>query len=168
MTSPYHPIQLPALDARVNKLFETFHAKNEPEQSNEKVALALSRSGNPIDSERLAALRQGQFEDPTQETLSAIARHFGVPENYLIAADSSVAEIDAKLDLLIQARRAGIRRLDLRHGGDLDIDAIRGVITTVLGLSVGEQSLSPECLANAHLQAHHADPANLWSPKAKA
>lgn len=121
------------LSVRVNRLFELFHRRSEPEQSTVDVALAVAGIvERPVSITDLVSLRAGTHDGDDAvdvELLTALARHFQVPPVYLTDPAESVVvdQIDRELRLLMAARDAGVNHLALR-GDELDIDALTATL----------------------------------------
>jgi hypothetical protein len=107
MTGP----ALGELALKINRLFEVMHKRGEPPLTNSAAAeLISSESGVPLTGTDLARLRSGEKIDPGGAELRAIAKFFGVPESYLVAAGTD-PDLNAQLNLLRVMRDAGVRNL---------------------------------------------------------
>ncbi|WP_280385888.1 hypothetical protein [Nocardia wallacei] len=114
------------LPTRVNRLFSTLHARGEPEQNVEGVAVSVSAMlGRTVPSTAITALRSDPHAAVSSDTelLEALARHFRVQVEYLTGPADEVVVIDRQLRLLAATRDAGVQHLDLR-GDELDVDAL--------------------------------------------
>ncbi|WP_131823665.1 XRE family transcriptional regulator [Mycobacterium talmoniae] len=69
-----------------------------------------AESGVPLSAATLTALRAGDKTDSTNAKLGAIAKFFGVPEDYLLTPGTN-PDIDAQLNLLQAIRDAGIQNI---------------------------------------------------------
>ena len=106
------------LAERVDRLFVVGHGPHEPERSADSVAAALSAEiGAPISEQDIKALRAGTHPGATDELLTALARHFGAPANYLTDLPET-AHIDLQFRGLIAARDAQILGICFRGGDD--------------------------------------------------
>lgn len=127
---------VPPLSERVDRLFVTFHASSEPEQSAAQVAQSVSALlDRPVSADHLAALRTGQHADGLEadtEVLAAVATHFHVPADYLLADTGRVVDIHRELHLLAATRDAGIRHMDFR-GHEIDIDELANRLDDLAG-----------------------------------
>lgn len=111
-----------SLSTRVNRLFSTFHARTEPEQSTAVVARAISTMlGRIIPASHIDDLRSGRYDSDLTSTdgdvLTALAVHFRVPTVYLTEHGENAAAIDSDLQFLASARAAGVRSIALRGSG---------------------------------------------------
>jgi hypothetical protein len=108
----------PTLAARLDRLFETFHSRSEPEQTAAAVASSVGCIlGVPVAATAITRLRTGHGADPPdQRLLGGLARHFGVRADYLTGSGAEVTLLHNKLKLLADVRDAGMRRLALRGG----------------------------------------------------
>lgn len=128
------------LSVRVNRLFDIFHRRSEPEQSNTDVASAVAAIvDRAVSAADLESLRDGARDADgavDAELLTALARHFQVPPAYLTDADGDVAvgEIDRQLRLLSAARDAGVGHLGLR-GSEPDIEALTALFAGLSAVS---------------------------------
>ncbi|WP_280489930.1 hypothetical protein [Nocardia carnea] len=116
------------LSARVDQLFDTFHSRAEPEQSMHDVADSVSNAlgDRVITAEYIAELRAGKYDGTTvaPDLLTALARHFDVPPDYLLLdGHPAVGRLNQQMRLLVAARNAGIRHLEMR-GGEVDIEVL--------------------------------------------
>ncbi|MGV9638089.1 hypothetical protein ACWDO0_28265 [Nocardia rhamnosiphila] len=116
------------LSVRIEQLFDTFHARTEPEQSMDAVAASVSKAlgGRAVTAEHIAALRTGEHDTipADADLLTALAEHFEVPPGYLLLdGDSAVNRINQQLRLLAAARNAGVRHVELR-GTEVEIEAL--------------------------------------------
>ncbi|WP_405165616.1 hypothetical protein OG203_11255 [Nocardia sp. NBC_01499] len=120
------------LHARLNRLFETFHIRGTPEETNADVASAMSAAlERTVSAREVEALRTGTVEPDTDSDpamLEALAKHFGVPSVYLTGSGERVDAIDANLRLIAAARDAGVNGLALRGDG-LDFNDLADVFS---------------------------------------
>ncbi|WP_280426818.1 hypothetical protein [Nocardia carnea] len=108
------------LSRRVGQLFLSFHARDEPEQTLDGVAQAVSTiAGRQVSAHYLASLRAGDCDhgDPEPQVMTALAHHFGVHRDYLLGDAATAARIDQQLRLLEAARNAGLGADDLVRCG---------------------------------------------------
>lgn len=110
------------LSTKVNRLFSTFHARTEPEQSSAVVARAVSTAlGRIVPASHIDDLRSARFDTDLSsadlDVLSALAVHFRVPAVYLTENGENAAAIDVDLKFLASARSAGVRSIALRGSG---------------------------------------------------
>ncbi|MEV6340644.1 hypothetical protein AB0M12_38745 [Nocardia vinacea] len=117
MSESHNPAAL--LSVRLHRLFDTFHMRKAPAQSDAVVADSVTTSlGKPVHASEIRRLRSGEFDNPAQADpalLTAIAAYFGVPAVYLTEPGSERAEtIDANLQVIAAARDAGVNGLALR------------------------------------------------------
>ncbi|WP_051637436.1 hypothetical protein [Rhodococcus sp. UNC363MFTsu5.1] len=107
------------LSTRVNRLFEWGHRRDDPEQTNEEVALALGdRLRRPVEPRMVESIRDGSLADPPLDVLDAVADHFEVSRSYLSGTDHGY--VDAQVRLCISARDAGVKSLSMRSLTDPD------------------------------------------------
>jgi hypothetical protein len=101
---------------RLDRLFKTFHSRNEPEQSDAVVAESVGEIlGRPVTARAVAEARAG-IGVPDPKLLAGLAHHFGVREDYLLGSGVAAKPLHDKLKLLADARDAGMQRLALRGG----------------------------------------------------
>lgn len=118
------------LSTRVNRLFTTFHARAEAEQTVDDVARVISEKLDQfVAPSDLAALRSGDRDQApvNHQLLTAVAEHFKIPPVYLLGTGAAVLDIDEQLVLLATARDAGVRNLALR--GRVDIADLADQLT---------------------------------------
>lgn len=118
----------PTLTTKINRLFATFHTKNQPEQTDEVVARSVSTIlGRIVAVHTIARLRAGaeprDLDSDPPELLTAVAQHFKVPVEYLLEDGPVAAGIDRELRLLSAARDARVKSIALR-GSVPDSDAL--------------------------------------------
>jgi transcriptional regulator with XRE-family HTH domain len=119
-----------SLAARLNRLFQTVHARGQSEYSNEEVAEAIRQRGGPtISAAYLWQLRKGLRDNPTKHHLEALAEFFGVPAAYFFD-DAESVQIAAELDLLMALRDAPVRQIALRAFG-LSAQSLRTIAEIV-------------------------------------
>lgn len=119
-----------SLATRLNRLFQTVHARGQGEYSNEEVAEAIRQRGGPtISAAYLWQLRKGLRDNPTKHHLEALADFFGVPAAYFFD-DAESVQIAAELDLLMALRDAPVRRIALRAFG-LSAQSLRTIAEIV-------------------------------------
>ncbi|MFX0581128.1 hypothetical protein [Nocardia nepalensis] len=120
----------PRLSVRLNRLFDTFHQRTVPEQTNDVVAHSVSiMVDRVVPADEIARIRSGLFDNhqaPDPVLVEALARHFGVPPEYLAESGERVEAIDAYLRLIAAARDAGVNGLALR-GDDLDYSELASI-----------------------------------------
>lgn len=93
-----------ALSAKINRLFEVMHRRDEPVMSTEAAAAGIvERTSVTIDAAYLGRLRSGTESTPSLEELMAIARFFGVSPEYLT---EDRPDIEDQLTLLEMMRDA--------------------------------------------------------------
>lgn len=126
-----------ALSSRLNRVFAARHRHGEPEQTNEDVAVAVTRVlGRRLDCDEIAAIRDGENINPTPEVLAALAAHFNLQaaSAYLTANDPAERELLTKLDrqfrLMIAYRDSRVEYTALR-AGDLGPEAIEDLIRLI-------------------------------------
>lgn len=119
---------------RLNRLFDLVRPRGEDRQySNIEVAAATDVSGTYI-----GYLRRGVRDNPSVDTVQALARFFGVRPSYLVddeLDDDQVASTEAQVRLFHALDHPGIRQLALRAAAaDLSptgLDAIAAMIDQV-------------------------------------
>lgn len=99
--------------AKLNKLFETVHPPGRKPHTNAEVASALTEAGHSISKPYLSQLRSGQRTNPSDETVSALAKFFKVKSDFFFN-DIYAAKIEHDLELLSQLQGYGLRRLSAR------------------------------------------------------
>ncbi len=99
--------------ARLNKLFSIVHPPGRRPHTNAEVADALAGSGHQISKPYISQLRSGQRNNPSNETVAALARFFKVKPDYFFN-DIYAAKVDHDLELLAQLKGYGLRRLSTR------------------------------------------------------
>jgi transcriptional regulator with XRE-family HTH domain len=122
------------LTARLNYLFATVRpADEEREFTNSEVAAETGVSASYI-----GYLRKGVRDNPSVDTVQALARFFGVRPSYLVddeLDEAQVAEIEAQLRLVRALRNPAIKRLAMRAAeADLSptaLDTITAMIDEV-------------------------------------
>lgn len=125
------------LSAKVNRLFDAFRARHEPEQTEEAVAQSVSHLlGRTVVASEIAALRRGGNGEVAPDLLGGLVRHFGVPHAYLATSGSRADSLDKQLQLLVAARDAGVERLALR-GMDLE-DALHPTLSLLQDIAATE------------------------------
>ncbi|MGA9374257.1 MAG: hypothetical protein WBV64_04375 [Mycobacterium sp.] len=103
------------LASKVNRLFELYRTRDEPEQSEVVVARSVSRIlGRAVAATEIADLRIEGSDDADPALVKGLVRHFGVPEAYLTTSGAHANNLDKQLRLLVAARDAGVKRLALR------------------------------------------------------
>lgn len=100
------------LDERINTLFRAWRRQGEPEQTNDEVAAALTAAGTTLTGGDLEDLRAGIVSDADPAVLSAIARHFRTPAEYLTGDD--ILETHEQLLLLERMAQLKVRSILLR------------------------------------------------------
>ena len=118
---------------RLNRLFEIVRPRGEDRQySNSEVAAATGVSGTYI-----GYLRRGVRDNPSVDTVQALARFFGVRPSYLVddLDEEQAARIEAQVRLFQALDDPGIRQLALRAAAaDLSatgLDAVAAMIDQV-------------------------------------
>lgn len=119
---------------RLNRLFEIVQPRGEERQySNSEVAAATGVSGTYI-----GYLRRGVRDNPSVDTVQALARFFGVRPSYLVDDDADeqrAASTEAQVRLFQVLDDPGIRQLALRAAAaDLSptgLDAVAAMIDQV-------------------------------------
>jgi transcriptional regulator with XRE-family HTH domain len=119
---------------RLNRLFDLVRPNGDDRQfSNSEVATATNVSGTYI-----GYLRRGVRDNPSVETVQALARFFGVRPSYLVdddLDDDKAATTEAQVRLVQALDDPGIRQLALRAAAaDLSptgLDAITAMIDQV-------------------------------------
>ncbi len=99
--------------ARLNKLFSIVHPPGRRPHTNAEVADALAGNGHQISKPYISQLRSGQRNNPSDETVAALARFFKVKPDYFFN-DIYAAKVDHDLELLAQLKGYGLRRLSTR------------------------------------------------------
>ncbi|MCT7364004.1 hypothetical protein A7G45_31455 [Mycolicibacterium llatzerense] len=103
-----------SLSAKINRLFEVMHRRDEPAMSTEAAAAGIvERTGVTIDPAYLGRLRSGAESAPKISELMAIASFFGVSSEYLT---EDRADIEDQLTLL-ELMRDGPRVFECRRLG---------------------------------------------------
>ncbi|MCT7372649.1 helix-turn-helix domain-containing protein [Mycolicibacterium llatzerense] len=104
-----------ALSAKINRLFEVMHRRDEPAMSTEAAAAGILEStGVTIDPAYLGRLRSGAESTPSLAELTAIAKFFGVSAEYLT---EDRPDIEDQLTTL-ESLRDGARLFACRREGD--------------------------------------------------
>lgn len=98
---------------RLNKLFETTRIPGRGPYTTKEVVNALTAAGHPISGSYLSSLRTGRRTNPSDETVTALAKFFQVKHDYFLN-DIYAAKIDHDLELLTQLQGYGLRRLSSR------------------------------------------------------
>ena len=122
------------LTARLNFLFATVRPVGEEREfTNSEIAAATGVSASYI-----GYLRKGVRDNPSVETVQALARFFGVRPSYLVDEDideAQVADIEAQLRLVRALQNPAVKRLAMRAAeSDLSptaLDAITAMIDEV-------------------------------------
>lgn len=117
------------LARRLNHLFETVHPPGRGPYSNEEVARAIREEGGDISRAYLSYLRNGDRTNPTLHHLEALAHFFGVPAAYFFD-DVIAEETDARLQVAVAMRNAGVRTVALRAAG-LSVRGLRAVTAII-------------------------------------
>jgi transcriptional regulator with XRE-family HTH domain len=128
---------------RLNRLFDMVRPRGEDRQyTNIEVAAATNVSGTYI-----GYLRRGVRDNPSVDTVQALARFFGVRPSYLVDDDldhDKVASTEAQVRLFQVLDDPGIRQLALRAAAaelsPTGLDAIAAMIDQVKKL---EQQAAP-------------------------
>ena len=129
-----HPDVPKTLADRLNHLFATVRPPGGGrEYSNSEVAAATQVSGSYI-----GYLRKGSRDNPSVETVQALARFFGVRPSYFVDEDQDeqrAAGVEAQLRLVQALNDPGIKRLAMRAAeADLSptgLDAVTAMIEQV-------------------------------------
>jgi transcriptional regulator with XRE-family HTH domain len=119
---------------RLNRLFDMVRPQGEDRQyTNIEVAAATTVSGTYI-----GYLRRGVRDNPSVDTVQALARFFGVRPSYLVdddLDDAKVASTEAQVRLFQVLDDPGIRQLALRAAAaelsPIGLDAIAAMIDQV-------------------------------------
>ena len=121
------------LASRINRLFDVFRRRQEPEQSVETVARSVSNLiDRYVSADDISKLRSEPTLAVDPDVLVGLARHFGVPVEYLTAPNQRGHDLDTQLQLLAAARDAGVKHLALRGGVEHDaVDQLVDVIKRV-------------------------------------
>jgi transcriptional regulator with XRE-family HTH domain len=99
--------------ARLNHLFSTIHPTGRKPHTNAEVADALALRGHQISKPYISQLRSGQRNNPSADTVAALATFFKVKPDYFFD-DIYAAKVDHDLELLTQLQGYGLRRLSAR------------------------------------------------------
>jgi transcriptional regulator with XRE-family HTH domain len=129
---------------RLNFLFETVRPQGETrEYTNSEVAAATDISGSYV-----GYLRKGIRDNPSVETVQALARFFGVRPSYFVDDERDTEHavaVEAQLRLLQALNDPGIKRLAMRAAeaelSPAALDAVTAMIDQVQRL---EQAASPK------------------------
>jgi transcriptional regulator with XRE-family HTH domain len=108
------------LAEKLDHLFVTVHPPGR-QYSYREVAAAVPG----ISAQYVQQLRTGQRDNPTIQSLEALARFFGVSVAYF-ADDATSERVDAVLDLAVSLHDNGVRRIALRSA-DLSPGGIRAI-----------------------------------------
>lgn len=123
---------------RVDRLFRLAHRYGEDERSATDVAAATTADlGTTVSASDIAALRAGTYPAATDRLLSAVARQFHAPENYLIDFEAT-AKHDLQFRALIAARDARVN--DIHYRGSNAADNCLPMIVTELERLAAERS----------------------------
>lgn len=98
---------------RLNKLFDTVHPQGHKPHTNAEVADALAAAGHRISKPYISQLRSGHRTNPSNETVTALARFFKVKPDYFFDRVYE-AKVDRDLEVLAQLQGSGLRRLSAR------------------------------------------------------
>jgi transcriptional regulator with XRE-family HTH domain len=93
---------------KLNRLFTTVVPAGRGPYSSEEVAQATGLSVSYV-----RYLRSGERDNPTKQSIEALATFFGVPPAYFFDDPDEVDRIDRQLDNL--ALLAALRRANVRH-----------------------------------------------------
>ncbi|MEZ0053012.1 hypothetical protein ABIA30_004037 [Mycobacterium sp. MAA66] len=115
---------------RINRLFDVFRRRDESEQSVEAVAESISAIiEHKVAPTYIRQLRSDPTVDADPHVMAGLARHFGVPGEYLTTWGRRADEVDKQLRFLVAARDAGVRHLALRGGlANATLDDVVGVL----------------------------------------
>ena len=128
------PEEQSTLAERLNRLFEIVRPRGEERQyTNSEVAAATGVSGTYI-----GYLRRGVRDNPSVDTVQALARFFGVRPSYLVdddVDDQQAASTEAQVRLFQALDDPGIRQLALRAAAadlsPMGLDAVAAMIDQV-------------------------------------
>jgi hypothetical protein len=124
---------------RVDRLFQLAHGYGEAERSATDVAAAVSAElGTTITAGDIVALRAGTYPATTDSLLSAIAKQFHAPANYLIDL-AATAKHDMQFRALIAARDAKVNGIHFRGGDEAD-DRLESLVTELEGLAAEQRA----------------------------
>lgn len=108
---------VPDFAVRLNRLFAAVPGPGERPRTNSEVAAQLTAWGHPISKPYLSQLRAGTRTNPSDATVTALARFFRVPVGYFADEDhTSAAEQDYRLLTRLQfnsLRELSTRAFDL-------------------------------------------------------
>lgn len=111
-----------SLAHKVNRLFDFYHRRGEPQVDVQSVAVVLGQKlDRQVDPDYLTALREGSIaqSEADQQILDALCEFFGVDKKYLteIAGRDIDIDIDQRLRLWIIVRDKGLDYFAARANG---------------------------------------------------
>jgi transcriptional regulator with XRE-family HTH domain len=129
---------------RLNYLFETVRPEGGAREfTNAEVAAATGVSATYV-----GYLRKGERDNPSVETVQALARFFGVRPSYFVddeADEERIAAIEAQLRLVQALNNPGIKRLALRAAeAELSPTALDAVTAMIDQVRLLERSATPK------------------------
>jgi hypothetical protein len=135
-----------SLSTRLNRLFDLVRPLNAPEHTNAQVAASASNLlGYTLHTAAIQHLRDGIDPGNSIPVLSAVAKHFSVPDYYLCGSATEYTKFDIQLQNLIATREAGVKFVALRSHSDrlsaAAVDELTTLIQTVT-LDDGEHDVT--------------------------
>lgn len=109
-----------SLAHKVNRLFEFYHRRGEPQVDVQSVAVVLGQKlDRQIDPNYLSAIRAGSVAEGEvdRRILVALCEFFGVDEEYLTEVAGRDIDIDQRLRLWILVRDKGLGYFAARANG---------------------------------------------------
>ena len=98
---------------RLNHLFDTVHPPGRKSHTNAEVAATLTKLGHSISKPYISQLRSGQRDNPSRETVDALARFFKVAPYYFFN-DIYAETVDEDFKLISQINGYTLRQLTLK------------------------------------------------------
>lgn len=109
-----------SLAHKVNRLFDFYHRRGEPQVDVQSVAVVLGQKlDRQVDPDYLTALREGSIAqgEADQQVLVALCEFFGVDKKYLTEVAGRDIDIDQRLRLWIIVRDKGLDYFAARANG---------------------------------------------------
>ncbi|MCZ4277752.1 helix-turn-helix domain-containing protein [Rhodococcoides yunnanense] len=134
----------------MNRLFDV-HPRGHRPYSNADVVRGLTAAGHRISKSYMTQLRSGNRINPSEETVAALARFFGVTPDYFYDPVYQNA-VDSDLATLTQLRNTGLRRLSTRAFG-LPEESQMLLISMAekLRASEGLPAVPPDCTPSSNV-----------------
>ncbi|MFJ6943342.1 helix-turn-helix domain-containing protein [Streptomyces wuyuanensis] len=108
-----------SLAEKLDHLFTTIHPPSRGPYTPAEVAEAIAEAddkGRGLSPSAIQQLRNGSKQNPTMNTIRALAGFFGVPPAYFFD-DEVAARTDAEIGILAAMGDAGVRQVALRAKG---------------------------------------------------